>query len=1434
MRLEELFFKPLLEDIKGPDQIISAPTGKRVVKMSLADVFMMMGKEIPRVKGPGKDNYIIPAHMLEEKEYQVGDPNKGYLDPKMAAAHANWVNADKIPGAMFDPNTGEIKPWKSNSYLLDLGLATAAGGTEFLDSLARGTAAAGDDVLWFSTFGMYDGDVLSDAVDGETYIDPNTMKAEEQASPLQAATNWIESFQSEEFKNEVELTANAVTSWEDALAFATGNSDASIVGVLGIMAGEMIPEVVDVAVIAGTAWWSGGTVSTAISAGINITEAGGAAAREIRGQVNDAYNNGVLQTQWQWTELHLPAAKAQLIADGYEATDPEFEAAAHKLALDSTVYSAYSHGLYATAAAGGVIDTIGDKLMYGGPIRQKFMGNAIAKTILAPSSEAVGEAVEQWMTNVNVINKAGKITTPEAGVLNAAYNGLIAGNTSSVVAGTVGTGKAVLDSPRRTKLAFNKLKRFYGGGRTDYQELVDIARLDPLTLETYVRDEDGRLRIDQLIKDDGLKSLEDIKDEKTLQRILDGKLSRKETRDGILIDGKRYKLQELQQGQRQLDLVRFLQNGQIDKTENMHVSTFETEEDVRELAELLGIKTGNIRKMPINQVMSELENIGRLDIRIAGRSNLEAPTWSDLNDVQKLEFVNTGKIEFINDADRGNQVWTREQVLRSSRTNKDTSVPEQIANLADNTTARPEIGVESYTATTERGREQDANTIEDFREQVKAQLETDLGRAPTDEEVDAQFTEIESDQNASGRALVVSSDMRSKIGNIASNRYELAQQRMNGRDKVLADAQAKWDKEFGGTHNPKTGVATVNPRYLDAKIAKAQDQVAIDNQAQAEEAMGPRFFPKPDGKAPDITFDINDLPEPGEINDSETKQMVVNNTKLTVSQGNLTADELAGKMNKLEKTYPGITNDVLGENGLENYKQNSQTEKTRIENEYKKLPPPEQINDVKINVGDAPAPVEVSTTAPTYNEGDTVTYTNTKGETRDAKVVQTLSNGNIQVTLNGATYALTPQQLVTPEVDKTKPEIDQTNNKVNVQTELPNLTQGDTVTYNNQKGQTRNAEVLQVLPNGNVQVTLNGATFALEPTQLTTDAQSGDLPNLDKTTEKPPANTDASLKRAQDELTPDLTPTDTGPETKPVTPGSVGPGNVPTPQGDPISGATPPDPDEIRKIAQNRADKIKADAQAEFEKRQKEAQAKLDKAKADADAKARIDRETTPDLRPDGPNMSKPEVEVLPPNVTSKTKDITQTTNTNQVPVVPSTVAGDPRNELGPNDITITPNTDASLKTAQDELTPDLTPGGTNADQTTKDKDDKKGAETDSEKDVDTKQTITPATDPQSEPGRPGGMNQNQQPPSSEITTTNQQDVTPPVTPTPLTKKIDIDSTTKNIATKVTDPKKNALPKPGFNILGLGSGQAGKADLLGINTVQFKDPLNLAKWKKFG
>ena len=219
---------------------------------------------------------------------------------------------------------------------------------------------------------------------------------------------------------------------------------------------------------------------------------------------------------------------------------------------------------------------------------------------------------------------------------------------------------------------------------------------------------------------------------------------------------------------------------------------------------------------------------------------------------------------------------------------------------------------------------------------------------------------------------------------------------------------------------------------------------------------------------------------------------------------------------------------------------------------------------------------------------------------------------------------------------------------------------------------------------------------------------------------------------------------------------------------------------------------------------------------------------------------------MLPPEVQDQIEKPKEP-KTDTVPVIPSTVADDPRNEIDPNDIVIPtkptiepgtidttppeidttsptppPNTDASIKKAQDELTPDLTPTDT-----------EKDAETDAEKDDETQPTITPATDPQSEPGRPGGQNQDKTPPSSTVT--KPDDVTPVVPPVPKpTSKIEVDPTTKNIATKVDTTKKAQVPKPPFNILGLGGGNlTGGSDIPYIKPVEFKDPLNLAKWKKF-
>ena len=579
---------------------------------------------------------------------------------------------EEYQGALMDPDTGELVPWKSNSYLLDLGLAVAAGGVEAADAITKGTAGGVDGVMNF--FNVYDGKRATDFVDGETTIN-DQFQAVEELSPLAAAQAWIENKQSKEFQTEVELTSGAVDSWGDALLAVTGNNpDISVIGMLGIMSGELAPEVLDMALIAGTSWWSGGSISVAM----NTAEAAGAAMNEIRSQINEAYNSGLLQQQPQW-KINYHAAKEQLTAQGFQGTDAEFAAAVDKLALDQTVYSAHSHGLLQTAAAGGVIDTVTDKLLYKGPIGETFLGNAFGKAILAPVSEGVSEAAEQYLTNLTVIDAAGNITTPSAGVLNAAYNGIIAGNTSTALA-------AGVKSARVSRAAQLRLRRFFANGRTDARELINILAMDPATISNYVKDPvTGELRIDQLVKDRGLVGIEDLTDQQL-------KSINRRSRAKINIGGRSYTKKQLEENQKQLDLIKVLQNGRVNNEENTFEVTWESEDDVRRMANTLGIET---KGRKINQVLADLENVSKLDVRVEGRSDLEAPTWNDLTQLQKVEFVETGTVEFINDPERGNQKWSREQVLRSSRSNQE-SIPSQITNLVDNVDARPDLNSEEY------------------------------------------------------------------------------------------------------------------------------------------------------------------------------------------------------------------------------------------------------------------------------------------------------------------------------------------------------------------------------------------------------------------------------------------------------------------------------------------------------------------------------------------------------------------------------------------------------------------------------------------------------------------------------------------------------------------------------------------------------------------
>ncbi len=578
--------------------------------------------------------------------------------------------------------------------------------------------------------------------------------------------------------------------------------------------------------------------------------------------------------------------------------------------------------------------------------------------------------------------------------------------------------------------------------------------MDPATLSNYVKDpESGELRIDDLVKDRGLVGIEDLTDRQQAQ--LNSRRSK-----GVVIDGKRYTKKQLEENQEQLDLIKILQNGRVNNEENIYEVTWESEDQVRKMAATLGIKTAGKgiggKGRPINDILADLERVKRLDVRIAGRSDLEAPTWNDLTQLQKVEFVDTGTVEFVNDPVRGNQKWSREQVLRSSRSNQE-SVPSQITNLVDNVDSRPDLNSEEY--------EDLKNQIDASQQQIEIANKaaernlTQLQRAWDSRNPDA-------DPNNPDNPRPTRENLEAKgeyYQGFQATQIRTATDTMNRLRKSFNDDQAEWDEQYSATHNT-TGVARLNKRFIDPAIAAAQDQVARDNQDAADAAMGPRdAFPDPDDteqqepndESPEVTTEVDDLPDPGDVGSDLARGMVVTNAKIMIANGQMDPISVEAFINNLEKSYPGITQQVMPD-GIESYKQNPEV----FKDEVSKIPPSDvsgedQTFELDNDSADAPEVQTDIATQTVYNSGDTVTYKNAKGETRDAEVVKTLPNGNIQVTLNGATYALTPEQIqaATQSSDTISDPGDiNTDLDVSPQTLVaPDVKAGDNITYRNKK-----------------------------------------------------------------------------------------------------------------------------------------------------------------------------------------------------------------------------------------------------------------------------------------------------------------------------------------------------------------------------------------------
>ena len=83
-------------------------------------------------------------------------------------------------------------------------------------------------------------------------------------------------------------------------------------------------------------------------------------------------------------------------------------------------------------------------------------------------------------------------------------------------------------------------------------------------------------------------------------------------------------------------------------------------------------------KVATHNVLKRIEDVRKIDIRVKGRSTLEAHI-SDLDDEQKLQYWKEGKVTFTGDMKKEElQTWTRSsKSYINSRRNNDT-IPKKL------------------------------------------------------------------------------------------------------------------------------------------------------------------------------------------------------------------------------------------------------------------------------------------------------------------------------------------------------------------------------------------------------------------------------------------------------------------------------------------------------------------------------------------------------------------------------------------------------------------------------------------------------------------------------------------------------------------------------------------------------------------------------------
>ena len=284
--------------------------GQGLVTMSMADLYDMMNQPYPL----NQRGQTLPG-WFEPRTYAVGQ-EEGMLSPQMASAYNEWVQGGRLPGLLPDAETGELRPYNENPYLLDFSYGFAEGAFQLAGDLTRGVAYASDTLDNF--LGVSDSYHMTRAA-SETWMDDFADFFNDQTDL--------------DYRDRATLMQNAIQTPGDVLSLVTGGdvwNDINFQGFGAMIATELPSEILDVALM------TSGLGGIAAGIGLNAAEAGGAAVQEIFQSINRLYDEGELQQTQQWRvaqELAAESLRQQGLTEGSQEWNDRLDTLAIEVIL---------------------------------------------------------------------------------------------------------------------------------------------------------------------------------------------------------------------------------------------------------------------------------------------------------------------------------------------------------------------------------------------------------------------------------------------------------------------------------------------------------------------------------------------------------------------------------------------------------------------------------------------------------------------------------------------------------------------------------------------------------------------------------------------------------------------------------------------------------------------------------------------------------------------------------------------------------------------------------------------------------------------------------------------------------------------------------------------------------------------------------------------